>query len=262
MSGDRKNTVSSLKRRLRTFSAVFLLFAAFAMQGCSTVNSEVAPQRSPKELYDSAMSEYLSNNYGEAERLLKALLENHPLHPLEVEAQLLIGDVAYANEKYDDASSYYTNFLALHPTHSRASYALFQKGMCHFQDVLTIDRDQTATKKALFAFEDLLASYPDSPYSAKAKDLKAFLKKRLADRELYVAEFYFKSKNYKGALARLRDLLKNYPETGLNDAALFYIGQSYFELGEEGLAKETFKTLLTNFPESSYAEDAKDRIGG
>lgn len=231
------------------------------LAGCGGVK-DLQGVRDPKEFFDRAMTSYMSGKYEEAEKSFRTLMEEYPLSPYAVDAQLLIADVCYAMEKYDDAGSYYTNFVALHPRHAKASYALFQKGMSHFKDVLTIDRDQTSTKKALFAFEDLVASYPDSQYRDRAKELIVFLKNRLAEREFYIANFYYKNKNYKGALGRLRDLLKNYPDSELTDKALYYIGDSYTRLGEKKLADDAFNTLVTNFPASSYIKEAKSRLKG
>lgn len=229
------------------------------LAGCAAVK-EAQTTRDPKELYDKAMTAYLADKYDDAEKYFRALMEDHPLSPYSIDAQLLLGDVCYAQEKYDDAGSYYTNFVALHPSHPRASYALFQKGMSHFKDILTIDRDQTSTKKALFAFEDLVKAYPDSPYGDKARELVKFLKRRLADREFYIANFYYKGKNYKGALARFRDILKNYPDAGITDETLYYIGESYARLGEKKLASDAYSTLIANFPDSPFVNDARDRL--
>lgn len=257
-----KRNIQGVIGMQRLLSAALIFFSVFALSACSTVNSELQVSGSPGELYDTGMEAYVDYRYEEAERNFKGILEYHPLSPLALEAQLMLGDISFVTEKFDDASAYYTDFIAMHPTHPRAPYALFQKGMSHFRDVLTIDRDQTSTRKALFAFEDLLAGYPDSSYNETAKELVGFLKRRLADREFYIARFYFNGKNYKGALARFRDMLKNYPEVGLTDSALFYIGESYYELGETGLARETFTTLISDYPASPFVGDAKDRIKG
>lgn len=262
MSSRLYRDIPGASRAQRLLTAMLLFFTVFALSACSTVNTELQVSGNPGELYDKGMEAYVDYRYEEAERNFKAILEYHPLSPLALEAQLMLGDVSFVTEKFEDASAYYTDFIAMHPTHPRAPYALFQKGMSHFRDVLTIDRDQTATRKALFAFDDLVSGYPDSPYNETAKELIGFLKRRLADREFYIARFYFDGKNYKGALARFRDLLKSYPEVGLTDAALFYIGESYIELGETGLARETFATLISNFPSSPFAGDARDRIKG
>lgn len=251
---------ASQSKRVFSLSNLLLLFSTlFVLSGCATV-SEVAVSRDPKELYDKAVTAQLADKYDDAEKYFRALMEDHPLSPYSLEAQLMLGDVYYAQEKYEEANSYYTNFVALHPSHPRAPYALFQKGMSHFKDVLTVDRDQTSTKKALFAFQDLVSAYPDSPYSPRAGEMIMFLKKRLADREFYIARFYFKNENYKGALSRLRDLLKNFPDAGLTDETLYYIGEAYLKLGEKKLATDAYTTLISNFPESPFVPDAKESL--
>ncbi len=251
---------ASAKTRVFNASTLLLLFSTLIiLSGCAGV-SEVTVSRDPKELYDKAMTSYLSDKYEDAEKYFRAIMEDHPLSSYALEAQLMLGDVCYASEKYDEANSYYTNFVALHPSHPRAPYALFQKGMSHFKDILTIDRDQTSTKKALFAFEDLKRAYPESPYSDKAGELISFLKRRLADREFYIARFYFKNENYKGALSRLKDILSDYPDVGITDETLYYIGESYLKLGEKKLASDAYTTLISNFPKSPFVEDAKDSL--
>jgi len=248
------------KKKLFSLSTLLLLFSTLiVLSGCASV-PDVAVSRDPKELYDSAMTAYLDDKFENAEKYFRALIEDHPLSPYSTEAQLMLGDVSYAQEHYDEATSYYTNFVALHPSHPRAAYALFQKGMSHFKDVLSLDRDQTSTRKALFAFQDLLAAYPESAYTAKAGEMIKFLKGRLADREFYIARFYFKNENYKGALARLRDILKQYPDAGITDEALYYIGESYMKLGESKLASDAYTTLISNFPQSPFVKDARESL--
>jgi outer membrane protein assembly factor BamD len=243
--------------------ALFSLFLVFAgILGCSSAVQEMRVKTAPDELYNNANSAYMEERFEDAERGFKAVMEEHPLSPFAVEAQLMLGDLYYAMERYEEAGSYYTTFSSLHPGHPRAAYALFQKGMSIFKDVLSADRDQTATKKALFAFEDLLRAHPDTIYTQKAKELRSFLKARLAERELYIARFYFKNKNYKAALTRLRDILRDYPEAGFSEEALYFIGESYARLGESELAKDAFSTLVANYPQGAFAKDARERLKG
>ncbi|TAN63447.1 outer membrane protein assembly factor BamD [bacterium] len=244
------------KKRKKIVAALFAFFLAAVVVGCGA-NKHAQDLRPAKELYDSAMSDYFEDKFDDSERTFKTLMENYPLSAYAVDAQLIIGDVCFAADKYDEAASYYTNFVAMHPAHPRASYALFQKGMSYFKDILTIDRDLVSTRKSLFAFEDLIVGYGNSSYIDKSKEFRDFLRKRLAEREMYVARFYYKSKNYKAALQRFREVLKNYNDSGFSDETLYYVGESYARLGEDALAKDAFSSLVNNFPESPFAVKAK-----
>jgi len=261
IKNNHNQTLFALLRRSTALSwlAGLLLAAVLLVSGCASVKTTEA-MRAPKELYDKGVKEYMQGRYEDAETTLRALMEQSPLSPYALRAELILGDVSYASGKFDEAAAYYTNFTAMHPGHARAAYALFQKGMSHFKDILSIDRDQTSTRKALFAFEDLRDAYPDSPYSKRAVELISFLRRRLAERELYIARFYFKGKKYKGALRRLREILEEYPDSGLSDSALYYIGESYRRLGEQRLSRDAFAALVKDFPESRFADEAKSRL--
>ncbi|MBI5902233.1 MAG: outer membrane protein assembly factor BamD [Deltaproteobacteria bacterium] len=245
---------------VRYSGAVLAVLVLLILNGCGAATKELAGKKDLTELYDNGTRSYQAQRYEESERNFKALMEDFPLSKYAVDAQLKLGDVYYGMERYEDANSYYTNFAALHPRNPKADYALFQKGMCHFKDVLSVDRDQTSTRKAIFALQDLISAHPNSPYVPRAREIIAFLRNRLAERELYVARFYYKGKNYKGALGRLRDLLKSYPDSTWTATALYYIGESYTGLGEKKLAKDAYTTLISDFPDSSYAGDARKRL--
>ena len=90
----------------------------------------------------------------------------------------------------------------------------------------------------------------------------SFLRKRLAEREFYIGSFYFKDKNYKGALARFAVVLEKYPDCDLIDKTLYFIARSYEKLGEAALARETFQTLVTRYPESPYCRGLDDELKG
>jgi len=236
---------------------IFCLLLLTVFTGCAATQEEISKNNDPASLYSEGAALYNDGDYNEAIDKLKKVMEGYPLSPFAVDAELLLSDAYYSGAQYSDAASYYANFISLHPKHPKAAYALFQKGMSYFREVSTIDRDQTSTQKALLSFNDMISMYPASIYLDKAKEMVVFLKRRLAEREFYIGNFYFKDKKYKGALARFAEILKKYPDTGLSDKVLYYIGKSYIELGEKDLAKDTFSTLIANFPDSSFALDAK-----
>ncbi len=244
-----------MKKTALVGTLLFVLLTA-----CSTTNTLQGSLPGAGELYAKGVSAYNRGVYTESEEYLRKVLEEYPLSAWAVSAQLKLADLYFLQERYEEAQSYYTTFYTFHPSHPRAPYALFQKGMCHLREVETIDRDQTPTRKALFAFEDLVAHYPDSIYAEKARRLIVFLKDRLAENEFYVGMFYYKKGDYKGALIRFRSILENYPDTRVVEKTLYYIAEAYTHLEEEELARETFRTLIDRFPDSPYVSIAKNRL--
>jgi len=265
-------TTKILKYGACTLSAVMLLGM---LAGCSSTRKSMVSwipfigkkqvKAAPRpdtaaDILAQGIKAYQLYKYTEAEKSFKMVMEDYPISPEAVRAQLLIADLFYTQGEYEDAASYYTTFYTYHPAHPRAPYALFQKGMSNFKDVLSEDRDQTATRTALFAFQDLIKNYPDNSYTQKAGEMVVFLKRRLAESELYVARFYFTTKEYKGALLRYGEILRKYPNAKFVDEVLFYTGESYYELGNAKLAKEAYSVLVSDFPKSKYVKGAKKRL--
>lgn len=239
--------------RLSLVSISFIMLTA-----CT--GTKGAANNSAASSYSEGLRFYQNGRYASAIGKLKMVMEEYPLSEEALNAELILADAYYDSEEYEDAVVYYTDFVSLHPRHPQAPYAQFQKGMSYLRQISTIDRDQIPTKKALFIFQDLISMYPSGTYTEKAKEMIPFLRKRLAERELYIANFYFKNKNYKGALSRYAEILKEYPDVGLTDKTLYYIGETYIKLGEKDLAKDVFSNLVTSYPDSPFAKDAKGKL--
>jgi lipopolysaccharide export system protein LptA len=121
----------------------------------------------------------------------------------------------------------------------------------------SFDRDQTPTKKALSNFEYLVANMPPSLFTEKAKEKIEICRKRLADQEFYIGNFYYKQGRFQAAAMRFEGFLKNYPKVGGEEQTLFLLGMSYLELDEEEKAREVLTRLITEYPLSPLSREAK-----
>ena len=254
-----KNYFKCLSSRKTISLLLALFFITGMLSGCASTKN-LQNYKTDKEIFNAALSSQIDDRLDDAEASYKSLMEKFPLSTYTVKAQLKLADLYYSREDYELAGAYYTTFVAIHPEHPDAAYALFQKGMSLFEGVLSADRDQTSTRKALFAFQDLRAGYKGSAYYEKAAKLISFLRHRLAERELYIAGFYYKNKKYKGALSRYRDILKQYSDVGLTPEVLFFIGESYRKLGEHDMARQSYDSLIKEYSSSSYAAKARNII--
>jgi outer membrane protein assembly factor BamD len=152
--------------------------------------------------------------------------EEYPLSQLAIMAELGIADSFFSDEKYVDAQVVYNEFVELHPTNPNVPYAMYQFGMCHYNMMETIDRDQTETVKARTAFEKLITRFPNSKFSFLAEKKLMECKERLAEHEFYVGYFYFKSKKYYAAMRRFEGVAKNYPNLGLDYKVNYFLTES------------------------------------
>ena len=143
-----------------------------------------------------------------------------------------IADTRFSMEEYGSAETAYNDFVNLHPSNEDIPYVMHQIGMCHYKQLLTIDRDQTETWKALSEFEKLIARFPSSKFSFLAEKNVRECKKRIAEHDYYVGEMYFKMKKYKAAMRRFENILKNYSHLGLDYKVHFIIEETKKQLAK------------------------------
>jgi len=178
----------------------------------------------------------------------------------DLDARLMaaLGDVHYQLKEYDEAIEIYREFIRLHPRNSLAPKVQFQIGMSCFQKVRPKDRDPLPALEAIEEFNKVQQYYPRSPEARHAEERVNVCRSTLAERELFVARFYFKKKNYRGAISRLESLLGDYADVGFEEEALYYLGESHRRLDDDEKAQEYFLLLLERFPSSRFNDDVRD----
>jgi len=216
-----------LKRK--SINTVCLLLAAAMFAGCGFFDKGRAPDYSrtkPEGLYQEGVEYYQKGKYEKAVEVFQALKEEHPLSKYAIMAEIGIADSFFSDGKYPDAEATYNDFISLHPTNPNIPYAMYQIGLCHYQQMMSIDRDQSETIKAKKEFEKLMARYPESKYSAMAEKALRECKKRLAEHEFYVGQFYFRTQKYKAALKRFELIARDYANLGLDYKTAWFISES------------------------------------
>jgi outer membrane protein assembly factor BamD len=217
---------------------ILLLLAGLSLSGCSASKdlwarvfgsssgqSDEAAVEADADLALQAQSRLDADDYADAATLYQQLKDQYPQSPYAPVAQLRLGDAYYLNSKYVEAYGAYDSFVGRNPLNEAVPYALYQKGMCWFQRVNGIDRDQTPTTNAINDFVYLIEVYPDSPYSNMARARVEEAMNSLAGHEFYVGEYYFKRKEYAAAMRRFRGLVKAYPDSGYHPRAFEYMAK-------------------------------------
>ena len=159
----------------------------------------------PDGLYQQGVAYYQDGSYKKAVQVFQRLKEEYPLSKFTIMAELGIADSHFSDKAWPEAELSYSEFLNLHPTNENLPYVLYQLGLCHFNQISTIDRDQSETIKALREFERLKTRFPNSKFAFLAEKMIRECKKTLGEQEFYVGEFYFNMKTVPGGAREVRE---------------------------------------------------------
>jgi outer membrane protein assembly factor BamD len=238
-------------------TSVALLLAA-----CSTAPVDKTAGMSPNTLYSEAKDEMGTGQWDKAVTLLEKLEARAAGTPLAQQAQL---DKAYAHYKASEpaqAIATLDRFMKLHPASPALDYALYLKGIINFNDDLGMfsavtrqdlsERDQKAAKESFESFKELTTRFPDSRYSADARQRMNYIVSSLAQYEVHVARYYYQRGAYVAAINRAQSAVSDYRDVPAMEEALFILVKSYDALGMFQLRDDTKRILETNYPKSDF----------
>jgi len=239
--------------------AVALCIMALAAS-CSLFSKEV--KTPPETLFKQGEKLYAEKDYDDAAEKWRAVKEKTTSKLLRTAVEIRLADALFHDGKYIEAAAEYENFRKLHPKNPKAPYALYMYGVSNFKQAEKIDKDQTPIKTAVTVFESFLQEYPNDDLTKEVREKLAACRIKQAAHEIYVGRFYYRTDKYGAAIGRLREAVEKYPGVPVNDEALYLLGNAYLRTGEKVMAKEALARLVKEYPKSTFADKAKQLLGG
>jgi outer membrane protein assembly factor BamD len=243
----------------KRFRATVFLTMAAALQvvtGCSatTIDNDSPPEAQ----YEEGERLLKKDRYLEAVERFRILKSRYPYSKYAALASLKIGDSHFQEEAFLEAASAYKIFRDLYPKHELTAYALFRQGESFYNTMPgTNDRDLEPAQAAIDAYSQLLKEYPDAPQNKEAEVRIKELREKLAAKETYVGDYYFKRELYQAAASRYSYLLLNYPEAGQSEENLYKLAFSFEKLGEFRKAEQALDILQKDYPKGKRIADSK-----
>ena len=212
------------------------------------------------DLYQMGESDLNRRAYEQARASFRRIVERHPTSSYAPRARFLMGESYYREAEFDKAIKEFEAFLAFFPRHQIADLVQFRLAMSYYDQMKPVEQDQGITAKAIEAFKKLVKEYPDSRYAGDALSKIDVCRGRLAQKELWVAAYYFDQGTPVAARQRLETLLKEYPRTLVVPEALFRLGEVYAIEGRARESQDTFRRLADEFPYSEWGRRAAQRL--
>jgi tol-pal system protein YbgF len=104
------------------------------------------------------------------------------------------------------------------------------------------------TATCIDRFRDFLQTYPESPYAD--------------DAAFWMADCHYKQAEYKKAVLRFDEVVRNYPAGNKASDALYRQGESLLKLGPgfREAAKRAFERVVKEYPDSARSSEAKQQL--
>ncbi len=225
-----------MHERYHLKGALVALMAALALSGCTSPTGE--RPRIPKltdltgavadvfrtkprsestptaeALYKDGIDYFERGRYARSISFFQKLRDEYPFSKEAEDAELKIAEAYFRNEEYALAEETYKNYLTFQPTGQHAHFVKYQLGRVNMEQFTGVDRDLEKVAEARRHFESVIRDHPDSRHVPDARKQLAQTRVRLAEREIYVGNYYLKDERYQAARERFERVLRDYPET-------------------------------------------------
>ncbi len=203
-------------RRIIVVLSLVALAACSSSKGTDQAFFDQVSAMSKQDVFAKAKALEADKDWEEARKYYSFLSDSFPNDPLGRQAALKVADTFFeekARDSLTEAQLRYKDFANRFPNDPQRPYALLMEGKCSFQQGRGPLRDLAPLHEAAASFQQVVDMYPDSPYTAEARELLDKCNGDLAEHEYLVARYYANVRAWVGARQRLEYLLETYPGT-------------------------------------------------
>lgn len=247
-------------RRRRGSATTTLALLAVVLLGCaSTEEPTVLPADAQ---YALGLRQYEEGDHDRAVATLRAFVSQYPQDPRRVDARWLIAEAQYGSRDWATAAQEYLGFQSDYPRSERAAEALFRAGRAYEEMSLRPELDQRDTERAIRVYERIPVEYPASEFADQARERRARLRDKLAEKTFLNAEFYFDDEEYEAAEIYARDLIARYPETNWIPAGYALLARARCARGMHEQAADAYERLQELFPDAPATRAVRGQLRG
>ncbi|MEK9629373.1 MAG: outer membrane protein assembly factor BamD [Nitrospinota bacterium] len=241
------------------FTPILILFLLIGLNlSCSTKTTRRAS--SPAKLLHDAKRYYKNEESEKAKESLQFIMEDYPDSKERVAGLMLLADVHYRSEEFEESKFHYQKFTELYPAHKFVDRAHFYKAMSNFKLSDLASRDLTPVNSALEDFRNFVADFPDSTYKGQAEKRIYQCLDILAQNIFEIGKFYFRTGSYQSAIIRFKSLMVEYPNHSYVAEAEFLLAESYYHEQNYNKARDHYKIVLKKHPRTEFAKQARLKL--
>ena len=238
----------------------FIFFTYLIISGCGQKKVEVKP------LEDSNIDSQMIKAYNEGLTALdnkdymlavKKFSEAEILYPQSIWAPrsaLMTAYSYYVYERYFDTIFELERFLKTYPEHNRQNYAYYLLGLAYYEQIVDEKKDLEPIINSKKYFQIIINEYPGSEYAADAEFKLDLIKEILAAKEMYLGRYYIEKEKWIPAINRYKTILENYDDTIYVEEAIHRLVEIHYKVGLINESKKYANLLGYNYQSGEWYE--------
>lgn len=246
--------------RATSLNRLLLAGLLLASAGCAWMRPAPTPILPPDELYAQGEKELENRRYLEAREAFRKIVERHPNSSWAPRARFLLGEAFYREAEFDKAVKEFETFLSFYPRHQIADLVQYRLAMSYYDQLKPVEQDQGLTVKAIEQFKKLVKEYPDSRYATDGLAKIDVCRGKLAQKEVWVARYYFDQGNPSAARQRLEFVLKEYPRTLVIPETLYTLAEVNLVEGKQREAVQLLRRLANEYGFTEWGRRGAQRL--
>ena len=175
-----------------------------------------------------------------------------PQSPWAAKSALMAAYSYYSQNYYSDAIYELEKFLKTYPKQEDMDYAHYLLGMTFYEQIVDEKKDLKSMIDSKKQFEILIEEYPSTEFAMDAKFKIELIKEILASKEMYIGRYYLNKTKWIPALNRFKTVVTKYETTIYAEEALHRLVEINYRLGLIEESKKYANTLGYNYLSSDW----------
>ena len=177
-----------------------------------------------------------------------------PQSEIAPQSALMAAYSFYKQDYYADAIDELLRFVKVYPKNQNLDYAYYLLAVCYYEQIVDEKKDLNSIIKAKNTFEFIQREFPETEYALDSEFKLDLINDILASKEMYIGRYYFEKKKWIASINRFRTVVDDFDETIYTEEALHRLVEAYYRIGLKDEAKKYAKVLGYNYKSSKWYE--------
>lgn len=216
---------------------ISLIIITLLFYSCSTEEKKISTIKEldqNQELITTYNEAYKALELGDPYFAAQKFSEAELLYPQSewaAKSALMASYSYYMQNFYPEALSNLERYLKTYPSDANIAYAHYLMAICYYETIEDEKRDIAPLLNARSKFNYILENYPNTDFALDSKFKLDLINDILAAKEMYLGRHYVKKTKWIAAINRFKTVIDDYDQSIFAEEALHRLVEIYYKLG-------------------------------